>query len=142
MILLFIYLDEELVWTECCGTPQLVYRGSSHLQFYTFSFICYCCGIYVFVSLPAGCHAFVSPMLALLGARFCLVLWSICHEIEQLHLPIYRIRRKALLGSCTIGTSPLVDAVMDSSGVHANFSHHRVSPDLSAMASPTLVVDP
>ena len=46
-------------------------------------------------------------MLALLGARFCLVLWSICHEIEQLHLPIYRIRRKALLGSCTIGTSPL-----------------------------------
>jgi hypothetical protein len=32
--------------------------------------------------------------------------------------------------------------VMDSSGVHANFSHHRVSPDLSAMASPTLVVDP
>jgi hypothetical protein len=65
-------------------------------------------GIYVFCfSLPVGCHAFVSPMLALLGARFCLVLWSICHEIEQLHLPIYRIRRKALLGSCTIGTSPL-----------------------------------
>ena len=60
-----------------------------------------------FVSLPVGCHAFVSPMLALLGARSCLVLWSICHEIEQLHLPIYRIRRKALLGSCTIGTSPL-----------------------------------
>ena len=37
---------------------------------------------------------------------------------------------------------PLVDAVMDSSGVHADFSHHRVNPDLSVMASPTLVVDP
>ena len=60
-----------------------------------------------FVSLPVGCHAFVSPMLALLGARSCLVSWSICHEIEQLHMPIYSIRWKALLGSCTIGTSPL-----------------------------------
>ncbi len=47
-----------------------------------------------FVSLPVGCHAFVSPMLALLGARFCLVLWSICHEIEQLHLPIYRFAER------------------------------------------------
>jgi hypothetical protein len=51
-------------------------------------------GIYVFVSLPVGCHAFVLPMLALLGARFCLVLWSICHEIEQLHLPIYRFAER------------------------------------------------
>ena len=54
-----------------------------------------------FVSLPVGCHAFVSPMLALLGARFCLGLWSICHETEQLQLPIYSIRRKAPLGLCT-----------------------------------------
>jgi hypothetical protein len=37
---------------------------------------------------------------------------------------------------------PLVDTVMDSRGVHSIFSCHRVSPDLSAMASPTLVVDP
>jgi hypothetical protein len=96
MILLFIYLDEELVWTECCGAPQLIHRGSSHLQFCTFSFICYCCGIYVFISLPVGCHAFVSPMLALLGVRFCLVLWSICHEIEQLHLPIYNSPKGAV----------------------------------------------
>jgi hypothetical protein len=49
-----------------------------------------------FVSLPVGCHAFVSPMLALLGARFCLVLWSICHEIEQLHLPIYNSPKGAV----------------------------------------------
>ena len=37
---------------------------------------------------------------------------------------------------------PLVDTVMDSRGVHSIFSCHRVSPDLSAMASPTLVMDP
>ena len=48
----------------------------------------------LFVSLPVGCHAFVLLMLALLGARFCLVLWSICHEIEQLHLPIYRFAER------------------------------------------------
>ena len=99
-----------------------------------------------FVSLPVGCHAFVSPMLALLGARFCFVLWSICPEIEQLHLPIYRIRRKAPLVLCTTvhhRDFPLVDAVMGCRCVHAiYYSHHRVSPDLSAMASPTLVVDP
>jgi hypothetical protein len=94
-----------------------------------------------FVSLPVGCHAFVSPMLALLGARFCLVLWSICHEIEQLHLPIYN-SPKGAVRVVHHRDFPLVDAVMDSSGVHANFSHHRVSPDLSAMASPTLAVDP
>ena len=31
---------------------------------------------------------------------------------------------------------------MDSRGVHSIFSCHRVSPNLSAMASPTLVMDP
>ena len=55
-------------------------------------------GIYVFCKFTRWLPHLYFPMLALLGARFCLVLWSICHEIEQLHLPIYRIRRKALLG--------------------------------------------
>ena len=80
-------------------------------------------------------------MLALLGARTVCSCGLYAMRFEQLHLPIYRVRRKALLGSCTIGTSPFVDTVMDSSDVHANFSHHRVSPDLSAysaMASPNL----
>ena len=36
---LFIYLDEELVWMECCGALQLVQRGSSMSGiFSTFSF--------------------------------------------------------------------------------------------------------
>ena len=36
---LFIYLDEELVWTESCGALQLVQRGSSMSGiFCTFSF--------------------------------------------------------------------------------------------------------
>ena len=42
--------------------------------------ILYCCGIYVFVSLSVGCHAFVSTMLACSAERRVLV--------------------------CTIGTSP------------------------------------
>ena len=42
MILLFIHLDEELVWTECCGALQLVHRGSSHLHV-QLGVICYCC---------------------------------------------------------------------------------------------------
>jgi hypothetical protein len=37
---------------------------------------------------------------------------------------------------------PLVDMVMDSRGCAFHLSCHRVSPDLSAMASPTLVMDP
>ena len=81
------------------------------------------------------------PHVSFLGARFCLVLWSICHEIEQLHLPIYN-SPKGAVRVVHHRDFPLVDAVMDSSGVHANFSHHRVSPDLSAVASPSLVVDP
>ena len=48
-----------------------VQRGSSNIPV----------GIYVFVSSPVGCHAFVSPMLALLGARTVWSLWSVCHEI-------------------------------------------------------------
>ncbi len=69
-----------------------------------------------FVSLPVGCHAFVSPMLACFAERRVL---------------------------CAPQGLPLVDAVMGCGCVHAiYYSHHRVSPDSSAMASPTLVVDP
>jgi hypothetical protein len=49
---------------------------------------------------------------------------------------------KGPVRQCTIGTFPFCYTVMDSRGVHSIFSCHRVSPDLSAMASPTLVMDP
>ena len=56
------------------------------------------------------------------------------------HVSLFR--RKACL-SVHHRDFPLVDAVMGCRCVHAiYYSQHRVSPDLSAMASPTLVVDP
>ena len=82
IILLFIYLDEELVWTECCGALQLVRRGSSHLQFCTFSLesSVIAVGIYVF-------------------CQFTRWLPRLCFP----HVSLFR--RKARL-VCTIGTSP------------------------------------
>ena len=51
-------------------------------------------------------------------------------------------RRQVFAPQCTIGTSPLFDP-RDGFQMRAlSFSHHRVSPDLSAMASSILVVDP
>jgi hypothetical protein len=70
-----------------------------------------------FVSLPVGCHAFVFHHVSLFRRKACL---SVHHR-----------------------DFPLLDVVMGCRCVHAiYYSHHRVSPDLSAMASPTLVVDP
>ena len=78
-------------------------------------FILYCCGIYVFVSLLAATPLF--PHVSLFRRKACL---SVHHR-----------------------DFPLFDVVMGCRCVHAiYYSHHRVSPDLSAMASPTLVVDP
>jgi hypothetical protein len=78
---------------------------------------CIAVGIYVFVSLPVGCHAFVFPHVSLFRRKACL---SVHHR-----------------------DFPLFDVVMGCRCVHAiYYSHHRVSPDLSAMASPTLAVDP
>jgi hypothetical protein len=45
-----------------------------------------------------------------------------------------KLAARRLLRQCTIGTSPC--------RCGDGFSCHRVSPDLSAMASPTLVMDP
>ena len=57
-----------------------------------------------------------------------------------LHVSLFR--RKACL-SVHHRDFPLVDVVMGCRCVHAiYYSYHRVSPDLSAMTSPTLVVDP
>jgi hypothetical protein len=53
-----------------------------------------------------------------------------------------KICRKAPVRQCTIGTSPLSIRWWILEVVHSIFSCHRVSPDLSAMASPTLVMDP
>ena len=69
--------QEDAAYKNIERTPsllQVVNVDHHHL-------ILYCCGIYVFVSLSVGCHAFVSPMLACSAERRVLV--------------------------CTIGTSPL-----------------------------------
>jgi hypothetical protein len=42
MILLFTYLDKGLAWMECCGSLQLVHRGTSYLHV-QLGVICYCC---------------------------------------------------------------------------------------------------
>jgi hypothetical protein len=49
---------------------------------------------------------------------------------------------KGPVRQCTIGTSPLSIRWWILEVVHSIFSYHRVSPDLSAMASPTLAMDP
>ena len=49
---------------------------------------------------------------------------------------------KGPIRQCTIGTSPLSIRWWILEVVHSIFSYHRVSPDLSAMASPTLAMDP
>jgi hypothetical protein len=49
---------------------------------------------------------------------------------------------KGPVRQCTIGTSPLSIRWWILEVVHSIFSCQRVSPDLSAMASPTLVMDP
>ena len=118
--------------------------GSSHLHV-QLGVLCYCCWYLCLLSVYPLAATPLFPLVSFLGARFCLVLWSICYEIEQLHLPIYRFaerRRQVFAPQCTIGTSPLFDS-RDGFQMRAlSFSHHRVSPDLSAMASPTLAVDP
>ena len=95
IILLFIHLDEELVRTECCGALQLIdiHRGSSHLPV-RLGVICYCCWYLCLLSVYPLAATPLFPHVSFLGARFCLVLWSICHEIEQLHLPIYRFAER------------------------------------------------
>ena len=139
----FIYLVKGLVWSERCGAPQPVHRRSANLQFCTFSFhLLLLLVSYVFLLVyPLAATPLFPPCQLFQGPAS---VWS---------CGLYAMR----LNSCTCLFTdspkgavrvvhhrdfPLVDAVMDSSGVHANFSHHRVSPDLSAMASPTLVVDP
>ena len=93
MVLLFIYLDEEFMWTECCGTLQFLHHGSSHLHV-QLRVICYCCWyfclllVYPFAATPLFPHV-SSPR-----GPHCLILWPICHEIEQLHLPIYRFAER------------------------------------------------
>jgi hypothetical protein len=76
------------------------------------------------------------------------LLWYLCFLLvyplaaTPLFPHVSLFRRKACL-SVHHRDFPLVDAVMGCRCVHAiHYSHHRVSPDLSAMASPTLAVDP
>jgi len=76
------------------------------------------------------------------------LLWYLCLLLvyplaaTPLFLHVSLFRRKACL-SVHHRDFPLVDVVMGCRCVHAiYYSYHRVSPDLSAMTSPTLVVDP
>ena len=83
-----------------------------------------------------------------------IIIISSCIAVVSMFLLVYPLaatplfphvslfRRKAL---CCVHHRdfPLVDVVMGCRCVHAiYYSHHRVSPDLSEMASPTLVGDP
>ena len=136
MILLFIHLDEELVWTECCGALQLVHRGSSHLHV-QLGVICYCCWymfllVYPLAATPLFPHV-SSPRGPLLFGLVVYMPWDWTVALAYL-----QDSPKGAVRVVHHRDFPLVDAVMDSSGVHANFSHRRVSPDLSAMASPPL----
>jgi hypothetical protein len=56
------------------GIKRASAHRKNHHPFFKFStwiiiIILYCCGIYDCVSLPVGCHAFVSPMLACFAER-------------------------------------------------------------------------
>jgi hypothetical protein len=76
------------------------------------------------------------------------LLWYLCFLLvyplaaTPLFPHVSLFRRKACV-SVHHRDFPLVDAVVGCRCVHAiHYSHHGVSPDLSAMASPTLAVDP
>ena len=85
-------------------------------------------------------YKFNSDHLLLLLVSMFLLVYPLAATPLFPHVSLFR--RKACL-SVHHRDFPLVDAVMGCRCVHAiYYSHHRVSPDLSAMASPTLVVDP
>ncbi len=111
MILLFIYVDQELVWTNAVA-HYILFVVDHPICTFIFESSVIAVGIYVFCQFTRWLPRLCSPMLA----------------SSQLLSP------KGAVRVVHHRDFPLVDAVMDSSGVHANFSHHRVSPDLSAMA--------
>jgi hypothetical protein len=81
-----------------------------------------------------------SVHLALLLVFMFLLVYPLAATPLFPHVSLFR--RKACL-SVHHRNFPLVDAVVGCRCVHAiYYSHHRVSPDLSAMASPTLAGDP
>ena len=89
-----------------------------------------------------------------LSTWIIIIIISSCIAVVSMFLLVYPLAATPLFPPCQLvppkGAScvhhrdfPLVDAVMGCRCVHAiHYSHHRVSPDLSAMASPTLAVDP
>ena len=145
MIILFINLVKGLVQTECCGALQLVHRGSSHLPV-QLGVICYCCWYLCLLSVyPLAATPLFPPCQLSQGPASvwsCGLYAMTLNSCTCLFTEYAERRRQVFAPQCTIGTSPLFDS-RDGFQMRAlSFSHHRVSPDLSAMASPTLVVDP
>ena len=114
MILLFFYLDEN--W---CGQNAVVPYNLFIVDHHILESSVIAVGIYVGIYVLSVYLLVATPLFP--------------------HVSFFR--RKALL-AVHHRDFPLVDAMMGCSCVHAiYYSHHRVSPDLSVMASPTLVVD-
>ena len=93
ILYLFIYLDEELVWMECCGALQLVQRGSSMALTSSAS-----------RSDLTSSHSSSSHLFLLLVFMFLLVYPLAATPLFSTMLACSAERRVLV---CTIGTSPL-----------------------------------
>jgi hypothetical protein len=115
-------------WRDSTGDIKHVLRGSSFIF-----------GImFLLVNPLAATPLFPHVSSLARAALFGLVVT--CRGVGQSHQP--QIWPKGPVRQCTIGTFPLSIRWWILEVVHSIFSCHRVSPDLSAMASPTLVMDP
>ena len=128
-----------MLWRPTTCSAWIIITSWCHLLL-----LC-CCGIYAFCQFTRWLPRLCSPMLASQGPAS---VWSCglyamrLNSCTCLFTEYAERRRQVFAPQCTIGTSPLFDS-RDGFQMRAlSFSHHRVSPDLSAMTSPTLVVDP
>ena len=128
-----------MLWRPTTFSSWIIITSWCHLLL-----LC-CCGIYAFCQFTRWLPRLCSPMLASQGPAS---VWSCglyamrLNSCTCLFTEYAERRRQVFAPQCTIGTSPLFDS-RDGFQMRAlSFSHHRVSPDLSAMASSILVVDP